>query len=45
MKHDLYLFIAAPLSSKNQQNIHRFVACQKQALISKKVFVYIKKKA
>jgi len=44
MKHDLYLFIAAMLYSKNQQIINRFVVlCQEQALISKNVFVYIKK--
>jgi len=37
------LFIAATLYSKNQQNTNRFVVlCQKQALISKKVFVYKK---
>jgi len=46
MKHGLYLFIAATLYSKNQQTIYPLVlfSCQKQALISKKVLVYIKKK-
>jgi len=45
MKHGLYLFIAATLFSKNQQTVNPFVLlCQKQDLISKKVFVYIKNK-
>jgi len=40
MKHGLYLFIAATSHSKNQQTINQLtVLCQKQALISKKVFV------
>jgi len=40
MKHGLYLFIAATFYSKNQQTIYLLIVlCQKQAFISKKVYI------
>jgi len=40
MNHGMYLFIAATL--KFEKLVYRLIVlCQKQALISKKVFVYV----